>query len=51
MEEIKPLLEKQFGDWRAPGTPVPMKNIAEVDLPFEASVYLIDKPDAIPRCS
>lgn len=46
MDEIKPLLEKQFGDWRAPGTPLPVKNIADVDLPFEASVYLIDKPDA-----
>jgi len=46
MEEIKPLLEKQFGNWRAPGTPLPSKNIVDVDLPFEASVYLIDKPDA-----
>jgi len=46
MDEIKPLLEKQFGNWRAPGTPLPSKNLADVELPFEASVYLIDKPDA-----
>ena len=46
MDEIKPLLEKQFGDWRTPQTPMPTKNVATVELPFEASVYLIDKPDA-----
>lgn len=46
MEEIKPLLERQFGNWRAPDTPLPSKNIVDVELPFEASVYLIDKPDA-----
>ena len=46
MAEIKPLLEKQFGNWRAPGTPLPAKNVADVELPFEATVYLVDKPDA-----
>ena len=46
MDEIKPMLEKQFGNWSAPSTPLPSKNLADVDLPFEATVYLIDKPDA-----
>jgi zinc protease len=46
MDEIKPLLEKQFGTWKAPATPLPSKNLAQVDLPFETRVYLIDKPDA-----
>jgi len=46
MDEIKPLLEKQFGNWRAPGTALPAKNLADVELPFEARVYLVDKPDA-----
>jgi len=46
MDEIKPMLEKQFGNWKAPGTPLRSKNIADVDLPFAATVYLVDKPDA-----
>ncbi len=46
MDEIKPMLEKQFGNWRAPRTPVPTKNIAAVDLPEAPQVYLIDKPGA-----
>jgi zinc protease len=46
MDEIKPLLEKQFGNWKAPAAPLQSKNLAQVDLPFEARVYLIDKPDA-----
>jgi zinc protease len=46
MDEIKPMLEKQFGNWQAPSEPLSVKNVANVELPFEASVYLIDKPDA-----
>ena len=46
MDEIKPMLEKKFGNWSAPGTPLPSKNVGDVDLPLEASVYLVDKPDA-----
>ncbi len=46
MAEIKPMLEKQFGNWSAPSTPLHRKNISDVDLPFEAAVYLINKPDA-----
>lgn len=46
MNEIKPLLEKHFGNWKAPGTPMPSKNIAEVELPLEAQVFLVDRPGA-----
>ncbi len=46
MEEILPMLEKRFGDWKAPDTPRPGKNIAEVQLPLESQVFLIDKPGA-----
>ena len=46
MDEIKPMLEKHFGNWKTPGTPLPAKNLAVVELPFEATVYLVDKPDA-----
>ena len=46
MEEILPMLEKRFGDWEAPDTPRPVKNIAEVELPLESQVFLVDKPGA-----
>lgn len=46
MDEIKPLLEKQFGNWKAPRTPVPQKNIAEVERPDAPQIYLVDKPGA-----
>jgi len=44
MAEMKPLLERAFGDWRAPASPVPQKNIAEVERPAKGRVILVDKP-------
>jgi len=44
MEEIQPLLEQTLGGWRAPNSPVPQKNIAEVALPERAKVIIVDKP-------
>ena len=46
MDEIKPLLEKQFGNWKTPRTPLPVKNIAAVERPEAPTVYLVDKPGA-----
>ena len=46
MAQIIPELEKVFGDWKAPATPRPQKNIADVTLPTAATVYLMDKPNA-----
>jgi len=46
LAEIVPLLDARFGDWRAPATPLPRKNITQVELPARARVFLIDKPDA-----
>ncbi len=46
MDEIKPLLEKQFGSWRPPRTPLPTKNIADVERPEAPQVLLVDKPGA-----
>ncbi len=46
MDEIKPLLEKQFGNWKTPRTPLPGKNIAAVERPEAPQVYLVDKPGA-----
>ena len=44
MAEMKPLLERAFGDWRAPSSAVPKKNIATVDRPRKGRVILVDKP-------
>jgi zinc protease len=40
------LLEARFGSWKAPAQSLPTKNIAEVALPAQPRVYLIDKPGA-----
>ncbi|MFC3303319.1 M16 family metallopeptidase [Parvularcula lutaonensis] len=42
MDEIRPLLERTFGDWKASG-PKPEKNIAEVGY-AEPQVVLVDRP-------
>lgn len=46
MEEILPQLEKVFGNWRENRKAVPRKNLANVDLPSKARVFIIDKPDS-----
>ncbi len=46
LAEITAELNKVFGDWKAPATPLPQKNIADVAIPASASVYLMDKPNA-----
>ena len=44
---ITPLLEKHFGDWKAPAGPRPMVKISPVPLPTGPRVFLIDQPGAI----
>lgn len=44
MAELKPLLEKAFGSWKA--GEVPKKNVADVAPPAKRVVYLMDKPGA-----
>ncbi len=44
MAELKPRLERHFGNWK-PGD-VPAKNLALIDLPDQAEVYIVDRPDA-----
>jgi zinc protease len=44
MDEIKPLLERQFRNWQ-PGN-APTKNIADVAHKPESKIYLVDRPDS-----
>ncbi|WP_444920328.1 M16 family metallopeptidase [Microbulbifer sp. CnH-101-G] len=46
LEALTQKLEQHFGDWSAPESPLPQKNLAQVAHPQKASLYLIDKPDA-----
>jgi zinc protease len=47
MNEIVPLLEKHFGRWSAPATPLPVKNIGTAPRPGAPRVFLVDQPGAI----
>ena len=48
LEEIVPLLERHFGDWKAAApAPVAVEAIPEVERPQAAAVYLIDQPGAV----
>jgi zinc protease len=47
LDEILPLLERQFADWKAPAAPVPARNVAAVERPQGARVFLVDQPGAI----
>jgi zinc protease len=44
LEEITPLLERAFRNWRAPNEPLPEKNVAQVQTLSSPRVILIDKP-------
>lgn len=46
MAEIKPALEKAFGEWRAPSGEIPKKNIATVERPQKGRVIIVDKPNS-----
>ncbi|HEX7369026.1 MAG TPA: pitrilysin family protein [Rhodanobacteraceae bacterium] len=46
LDAIIPQLENVFGDWKAPATPIPAKNLAKVDYPAKPSVYLVNRPGA-----
>ena len=46
LDAIIPQLEKVFGDWKAPAAKIPAKNLAKVDYPAKASVYLVNRPGA-----
>jgi zinc protease len=45
LDEISPVLESRFRDWR--GGNVPAKNLATVDHKPSSAVYIVDRPDAL----
>jgi predicted Zn-dependent peptidase len=45
-EQIKPLLEKHLGSWRAPAVARGSKSVADVALPARPRVFLVDRPDS-----
>ncbi len=45
MAEIRPRLERLFAAWK--GGDIPVKNIGQVPLPSQPTVYLIDRPGAL----
>lgn len=44
LDEAMDALATSFGDWQAPATPVPAKNIGQAELPTAARVIIMDKP-------
>ena len=46
LDRIIPKLDAAFGDWKAPATAIPHKNIAKVAAQARPRVFLIDRPDA-----
>jgi len=46
MAAILPVLNKHFGDWRAPSTAKPVLNLPSVALPSKARVFLINRAEA-----
>jgi predicted Zn-dependent peptidase len=47
LADVLPRLERQFGRWKAPASPLPTKNIAPVAAPAAPRVYLVDQPGAV----
>lgn len=46
LEEILPILNSVFGDWKSSSTPPGEKILDEVELPPQSSVFVADRPGA-----
>ncbi|KAG9561406.1 hypothetical protein KCV01_g21141, partial [Aureobasidium melanogenum] len=46
LEAILPQLDAVFGDWKAPASAIPKKNIGQVAAQTKPRVFLIHRPDA-----
>ncbi len=47
LAKIVPQLNAVFGDWKAPASKIPHKNIAKVAYPDKVRVFLIDRPGSL----
>ena len=47
LAKIVPQLNAVFGDWQAPASRIPHKNIATVAYPGKARVFLVDRPGSL----
>jgi zinc protease len=45
-DKVMPLLESNFGGWKAPGAALPKTTLPPVQEPAAREIYLIDKPGA-----
>jgi zinc protease len=45
-DNVLPLLEKQFGGWKASGTSSARRRLPDVTQPATRTVYVVDKPNA-----
>lgn len=46
LAQLVPLLETAFGDWKAPATPKPAKNLAAAIPPARGRIVLVDRPNS-----
>lgn len=46
LDEVTPILERAFRNWRAPSTPLPAKNLAEASNGDSARVIIVDRPNS-----
>ena len=46
LETLRPMLEDRFGDWSGEGG-LPSLDLADVPMPEQRAVYLVDKPGAL----
>ncbi|MEJ8568181.1 M16 family metallopeptidase [Elongatibacter sediminis] len=44
LDEVLPLLDSAFGDWKAPRSDLPRKHISDVELPAGPRLLVVDKP-------
>ncbi len=44
LSAVTPLLEKHFGDWKAPAAPKPEKTIPDIAIPDGARIFIVDRP-------
>jgi predicted Zn-dependent peptidase len=47
LAQLVPELNAAFGHWKAPASAIPKKNVARVDYPGHARVFLMDRPGSL----